>query len=426
VRSDSGQASLEYIVLLVISTLAIGSGAMAVKGEGLAASVLAQFARGICVVSGGDCERDRAPCVIGSQTTSQDLVVVVAVIRLAGGRPIVRQRRSDGTELVTLVESGGAGLELTAGGSISVGGADYGAAASGSFSGRIARGRAWTVPSAAASERLIAQLARPAATTTGRGRLSSTSSPARGPDLLPPTRRPVPPPADITFGESGLSSIIGGRLAAAGVSFEAEDLVGERLDHRTGQRTLTIARRNEMLADLSPLPASGVEGGLRRSELYTLTLDRAGSPIDLGVFDARRFHAGAKLPGAVSTLVSGVGNLPLRQGMLVEVEQHLDLSNAASRAVATSFIAALRDRGVGFGPAAKVSEALKARINSDGVTLVRSYGIEGSRSGFGGKLGAGVGLAGNYQRSVENATLLDARVRGIDQNWRARSDCLRG
>ena len=416
-RSDSGQASLEYIVLLVISTLAIGGGAMAVKGEGLAASVLAQFARGICVVSGGDCERDRAPCVVSSQTTSQDLVVVVAVIRLAGGRTIIRQRSSDGTELVTLVESGGAGLELTAGGSISVGGADYGAAASGSFSGRIARGRAWTVPSATAAERLIAQLSRPAATTTGRGRLPLT---------LPPARRPVPPPADITFGESGLSSVIGGRLAAAGISFEAEDLVGERLDHRTGQRTLTIARRNELLADLSPLPASGVEGGLRRSELYTLTLDRAGNPIDLGVFDARRFHAGAKLPGAVSTLVSGVGSLPLRQGMLVEVEQHLDLSNAASRAAAVSFIAALRDRGVGFGPAAKVSEALKARINSDGVTLVRSYGIEGSRSGFGGKLGAGVGLAGNYQRSVENATLLDARVRGIDQNWRARSDCLRG
>ena len=416
-RKDSGQASLEYIVLLVISTLAIGGGAMAVKGEGLAASVLAQFARGICVVSGGDCERDRTPCIVNAQTTSQDLVVVVAVIRLAGGRTIIRQRSSDGTELVTLVESGGAGLELTAGGSISVGGADYGAAASGSFSGRIARGRAWTVPSAAAAERLIAQLAPAAATMTGRGRLPFSS---------PPGRHATPPPADITFGASGLSSIIGGRLAAAGISFEAEDLVGERLDHRTGQRTLTIARRNELLADLSPLPASGVEGGLRRSERYTLTLDRAGNPIDLGVFDARRFHAGAKLPGAVSTLVSSVGSLPLRQGMLVEVEQHLDLSNAASRAVATSFIAALRDRGVGFGPAAQVSEALKARINSDGVTLVRSYGIEGSRSGFGGKLGAGVGLGGNYQRSVENATLLDARVRGIDQNWRARSDCLRG
>jgi len=415
VRNDSGQASLEYIVLLVISTLAIGGGAMAVKGEGLAASVLVQFARGICVVSGGDCERDRTPCVISSQTTSQDLVVVVAVIRLAGGRTIIRQRSSDGTELVTLVESGGAGLELTAGGSISVGGADYGVAASGSFSGRIARGRAWTVPSAAAAERLIAQLAPAAATVTGRGRLPFSS---------PPGRHATPPPADITFGASGLSSIIGGRLAAAGISFEAEDLVGERLDHRTGQRTLTIARRNELLADLSPLPASGVEGGLRRSERYTLTLDRAGNPIDLGVFDARRFHAGAKLPGAVSTLVSSVGSLPLRQGMLVEVEQHLDLSNAASRAVATSFIAALRDRGVGFGPAAQVSQALKARINSDGVTLVRSYGIEGSRSGFGGKLGAGVGLGGNYQRSVENATLLDARVRGIDQNWRARSDCL--
>ena len=304
---------------------------------------------------------------------------------------------------------------LAIGGSISVGGADYGVAASGSFSGRIARGRAWTVPSAAAAERLIAQLAPAAATVTGRGRLPFSS---------PPGRHATPPPADITFGASGLSSIIGGRLAAAGISFEAEDLVGERLDHRTGQRTLTIARRNELLADLSPLPASGVEGGLRRSERYTLTLDRAGNPIDLGVFDARRFHAGAKLPGAVSTLVSSVGSLPLRQGMLVEVEQHLDLSNAASRAVATSFIAALRDRGVGFGPAAQVSQAFKARINSDGVTLVRSYGIEGSRSGFGGKLGAGVGLGGNYQRSVENATLLDSRVRGIDQNWRSRSDCL--
>jgi len=389
---------------------------MAAKGEGLAASVLAQCARGICVASGGDCERDRAPCVVSSATTSQDLVVVVAVVRLAGGRTIIRQRRSDGTEVVTLVESGGAGLELTAGGSISVGGAEFGGAASGSFSGRISRGRAWTVPSAAAAEQLMGQLSAAATTLASRGR-----------PPLPRLRRAAaaPPPAEVTFGASGLSSIIGGRLAAAGISFEAEDLVGERLNHVTGQRTLTIARRNELLADLSPLPASGFEGGLRRSELYTLTLDRSGNPIDIGVFSARRFHAGAKLPGAVTTLVPGVGSLPLRQGMLVEVEQHLDLSSAASREAAASFIAALSDRSVGFGPAVKVAELLKARINSDGVTLVRSYGIEGRRSGFGGKLGAGVGLAGSYQRSAENAILLDARVRGIDQNWRARSDCLR-
>ncbi len=416
VRSQSGQASLEYIVLLVITTLVVGGGAAAVKGEGLAASVLAQFARGICIASGGaDCDRDRAPCIVSSQTASDELVVSVVVLRLSSGQTLIRQRRSDGTELVTVIDKAGAGLELTAGGRLSIGDASFGASASGSFAGSLTRGRSWNVADAAAGDRLAAQLALKPAPMTGRGRrpLSGRSSNGR-----------QPPPPDSSFGEQGLDSTIGGQLAAAGLSFDAEDLVGERLDHRSGQRTLTIRRRNELLAELSPLPGSGLEGGLRRSELYTLTLDRSGRPIDLGVFDSRRFHSGAKLPGALQTVVSGVGNLPLRQGMLVEVEQHLDLTNAASRAAASDFIAALSDPGIGFGPAAEVSAALKRRISGSGVTLIRSYGIEGRHSVTGGRIGAGVGLAGEFQRTVESAKLLDARVRGIDRNWRLRDDCL--
>ncbi len=414
-HSQSGQASLEYIVLLVITTLVVGGGAAAVKGEGLAASVLAQFARGICIASGGaDCDRDRAPCIVSSQTASDELVVSVVVLRLSRGRTLIRQRRSDGTELVTVIDNAGAGLELTAGGRLSIGDASFGASASGSFAGSLARGRSWNVADAAAGDRLAAQLALQSAPMTGRGRRSLSGRSSNGRQ----------PPPDISFGEQGLDSTIGGQLAAAGLSFAAEDLVGERLDHRTGQRTLTIRRRNELLAELSPLPGSGLEGGLRRSELYTLTLDRSGRPIDLGVFDSRRFHSGAKLPGALRTIVSGVGNLPLRQGMLVEVEQHLDLTNAASRAAASDFIAALSDPGIGFGPAAEVSAALKRRISGSGVTLIRSYGIEGRHSAIGGRIGAGVGLAGEFQRTVESAKLLDARVRGIDRNWRLRDDCL--
>ena len=414
-RDQSGQASLEYVVIVaIVSVLLTGSAALT-RDSGIASIVVAQFVRAICVVSGGDCDRDRMPCVVQANASSTTASLVIAVIKLSGGRTLIRERRSDGTELVTLVENGGGGVELTAGARLSLGAAQFGAALVGSVTGSLVRGRAWVVPDSASAERLVAQIVLQATPMTGLGRRPST---------LPSAKRVAAPPPDITFGERGLDSVISGRLSAAGVSFDAEDLVGERFDHRSGQRTLTIRRRNELQGDISPLPASGVEGSLRHTELYTLSFDRDGKMIDLGVFDARRFLAGAKLPRPVAALIESSSHRPLRRGLLVEVEQHLDLNGAENRSAAVGFIDSLHRQQIGFGPAVSVSQRLRDRIESSGVTLTRSYELSEEKSGLGGRVGAAVGVGLEVGRSTESASLRDAQVRGIDGNWRRRDDCL--
>ncbi|MFM8561262.1 MAG: hypothetical protein ACKOB9_04105, partial [Solirubrobacterales bacterium] len=115
---ESGQASSDYIAILLVCACVLGAGgaaASAANGTGLAGAVSAQFARAICRVSGGDCERDRLPCVTSIRARVDDLTGVVAVIRLSGGRTLLRERRSDGMELITLAERGGLGLEVGAG-----------------------------------------------------------------------------------------------------------------------------------------------------------------------------------------------------------------------------------------------------------------------------------------------------------------------
>ncbi len=414
-RDQSGQASLEYVVIVaIVSVLLTGSAALT-RDSGIASVVVAQFARAICVVSGGDCDRDRMPCVVQANASSTTASLVIAVIKLSGGRTLIRERRSDGTELVTLIENGGAGVELTAGARLSLGAAQFGAALVGSVTGSLVRGRAWVVPDSASAERLVAQIVLHATPMTGLGRRPSTP---------PSVKRIAAPPPDITFGERGLDSVISGQLSAAGVSFDAEDLVGERFDHRSGQRTLTIRRRNELQGDISPLPASGVEGSLRHTELYTLSFDREGKMIDLGVFDARRFLAGAKLPRPLAALIESSSHRPLRSGLLVEVEQHLDLNGAENRSAAVGFIDSLRRQQIGFGPAAAISQRLRDRIESSGVTLTRSYQLSEEKSGLGGRVGAAVGVGLEVGRSTESASLRDAQVRGIDGNWRRRDDCL--
>ena len=414
-RDQSGQASLEYVVIVAITSVLLAGSAALARDSGIASVVVAQFARAICVVSGGDCDQDRMPCVVQADTTSISASLVIAVVKLSGGRTLIRQRRSDGTELVTLIEHGGAGLELTAGARLSLGAAQFGAALVGSASGGLARGRAWVVRDSASADRLIAQIASQPTPMTGRG---------RRPLSPPPAKRIAARPPDITFGERGLDSVIGGQLAAAGVSFDAEDLVGERLDHRSGQRTLTIRRRNELRGTISPLPASGVEGSVRHNELYTLSFDRDGKMTDLGIFDARRFLAGAKLPRPVAALIQSSSNRPLQRGLLVEIEQHLDLSGAENRSAAAGFITSLRRQQIGFGPAAEVSQRLRDRIKSSGVTLTRSYELREEKSGLGGREGAALGVGLEAGRSSESASLRDAQVRGIDGNWRRRDDCL--
>lgn len=392
---ESGQASSDYIAILLVCACVLGAGggaAAAAGGSGMAGAVSAQFARAICRVTGGDCERDRLPCVTSIRARVDDLAGVVAIIRLSGGRTLLRERRSDGMELITLAERGGLGIEVGAGAEAGVGGGAIGDSLAGSISGRVTRGRAWLRPAGAQAQALVDRIGDP-------------------------------PAPDFTWGEKGMESRAEGRYHLAGLSLDAEDAFGARRDTRTGEKTFTIRRRNELAGDLARLGA-GAEAGGRHVERYAVTVDRSGRPVDLIVTDTIRYHGGVALPGPLKAVAMALGAPALRRGRIVETETHLDLTAAANLEAARDFIEAVRSPKLKLGAAVAVSEALRRRLDSHGVRQRRVYLLDVRHTGARGRVGAGVSIGLRGERSEESARLVEAAVRGLDGNWRRRDDCL--
>ncbi len=395
--SDSGQASSDYIAILLVCACVLGAGgavASAAGGRGLAGAVSAQMARAICRVTGGDCERDRLPCVTSVHARIDDLAGVVAIIRLSGGRTLLRERRSDGMELVTLAERGGLGLEVGAGAEAGMGGGAVGDSVAGSISGRVTRGRAWLRRAGPEAQALVDNIK-------------------------------APPPPDYTWGEKGMESRAEGRYRVAGLSLDAEDAFGAREDRRTGEKTFTVRRRNELAGDLARLGA-GAEAGGRHVERYAVTVDRTGRPVDLVVTDTLRYHGGVALPGPLKAAALALGAPALRRGRIVETETHLDLTDPANLEAAGAFIGAVRSPKLRLGAAVRVSEALRRRLELAGVRQRRVYLLDVRHSGARGRVGAGVSVGLRGDHSEESARLVEAAVRGLDGNWRRRDDCLDG
>lgn len=412
-RGDHGQSTVEYVLLILVAVLLLAAGAAGVHAVGIADAVVAQLRLAICRVGGGACGSPSEPCVVSVTATFDDTTLRVAVLRLRGGRTLLRERRSDGSERVTLVTRGGAGAGVGLGGDLAVGRWAAGGRLDAALEARGGRGRVWTVRSSGAADALVAALGRRASVAHG-GR-------AGGP---PPRPRaaPVPEP-DVVFGDRGLSTTASATLGRLGLSLEAEDLVTTRTDRRTGERTLLVRRRNDVLGSVGLLGPLGAEGGARRDERAALVLDARGRPLRLVVGEVRRLQGGARLPGPLRAPVARSG-LPQRHGRVVEVERVLDLADPLNLAAASAFVRALRDPGLGFGPAAAVSAGLRHRLDAVGLTRMRIYALEARHSGVHGGVDAGVGLGGGVEHAVERSLLVAATEREGGGPWRERGDCL--
>src|SRR3954447_4800951 len=81
---QAGQASLEYAAAIGVVSAAVVVGGAAARGSDVAGAVTGQMARAVCIVSSGDCDRERAPCVRSSQRTVTAAHVNALVVRLGG------------------------------------------------------------------------------------------------------------------------------------------------------------------------------------------------------------------------------------------------------------------------------------------------------------------------------------------------------
>jgi hypothetical protein len=401
-RCDTGQGTVEYLAVVLLVAVALGglatAPAVGSAGARIATAVPPQVLYAICRVTGGDCDRDRAPCDVGSQTDAHEWSVTVLVFKGGRRRLLVREHRSDGSVVVTETTAPLGGLEATSGSRVRLrlgrSALSLGGQATASLVGAYGRGRTWVLTSDPAADALVAAL--------------------RAGDPLPPPDQRIAQ-ADVAL--SGTFTRGTGR-AVAGVT----GAVGERTDRATGAVTRYFEGGVGGDVSLRALRASATAAGADR-ERYALTMTRDGRLLDLTTVRTGEVAGTVTLPSALRSVADAL-NAPARGGRRWVAETHLDLTDPPNLAAARAFIDALDDVPPRPAALARAGAALGARLDEHGIVDVRTYALERSSTGFDVHAGDVRGVGGAVQDTTEHTRLVAAATRGLDGQWRRRDDCL--
>ena len=409
-----GQGTVEYLAVLLLVMLVLGGGtAAAATGAGadIATAVPHQIMRALCIVTGGDCDRDIAPCVTGSATDSKSWSATVVVVRIGHGRVLVREHRSDGTEIVTLTTAPSLGLESIEGTRARIDSGrrrlSIGGAVTASVIAALGHGKTWALPNAAAADALVAALAHDR-------------------DVRPPDAelRQVEAVAGVSASRSAGENT----GATATGSATARGAIGRSTDRLTGTRTFFIEAGADVVLDLSArlrVLRASASAGAGGSARLALTVDGDGRWVDLALLGTGEIDGEVSLPTAAGPIVDAL-NVPTSGGRRWAAEAHLDLSDAGNLAAAKVFVAqatAIPPRPLRAGGAAL---DLARRIDERAVIDVRAYALDRSSDGFELHAGDGAGIGGGREHATERTRLISATTRGLDGQWHRRTDCLHG
>jgi hypothetical protein len=404
VRSARGQASIEWIaaVLLVAALLAAAAAGALPAADALPRAVGAAFARAFCLVSGGDCLSGAPrPCVVRSGERARERRGTLVVARLADGRRVLREERSDGTVAVTVEDAvrGGAGVSF----GVKLGRGKASAELVADVRG--ASGRRFVLPDRAAADRLIARLA---------GERGGARGIVEGHD-----GGPVPDERWRVVGQGGEAEAAL-RFLELGPKARAVtgSLAGVRERPRTGERVLVLRNDTELVAALiAPLVGFTTSslGGLRMelpsSAAVELAFDPDGRPASLTVRGARGIGGEVR-----------VGGLRAGGGDLVEAELRLDLGDPAAGELVGELLDAVAD--VAPGRVAGAARALGERMAERARVDVRVYETDRRATTTGIGLGVLGGIGYEVEEVERTARLVDAVGREPGLGWARRLDCL--
>lgn len=415
VRDPRGQASVDYVAILVVAGLVLLAGAAlsAARGPGIAASVRSEFLRALCIVTAGDCERDRAPCVVRSDGTSVGAHVNLAFFRVGREHLALLEERSDGTFAVTLLRTTDFGFEVGVG-----------------VDGHLALGSRLVAAGAELRAALVAHEGRGRTWVAGsRDEVSAVLEGLLGAVVPKAVQDRVEREPDETVYEHGyavtLSAGAGAGAASGAVTLGAKDLDGARAIRATGHHVLYLSRANELTAALSSGSRGAASGSVAvgSDHVWGVEVDASGRPLDLVIVTAGELRGARSVPGPARRVVEAL-RVPPREGRRYEIEQHLDLTDPENLAAASAFIAAVREGGPRPGRSrAPVSAALAARLRAEGIVHVRTYEADEATTGGGGHVALGVKVGGAAARTERSGRLLAAATRGRDGTWGRRDDC---
>jgi hypothetical protein len=412
-RCNRGQGTVEYLAVVLLVSVVLGGGATAAAATGagadIATAVPHQVMRALCIVTHGDCERDRAPCDVATSTESRSWSAGVSVLRIGRDRVLVVDHRSDGKVVVTLTDTRSGGLQATRGGGVRIERGkrrlSLGGAATASAIAELGNAKTWVLPD---DERTVDAFV--AALRSG-GSL-------RAPDQDVRVR-------DVNIAVSASASGAGGTTAGSATLHGSG---GVRTDRVSGTTTYFLDGGADGVIDLSKTFAgmsAGASGEAGASAGLALTVDRDGRWVDLAVIASGELSAAGRLPMGSGPIADTL-NVPTSAGRRWAAEAHLDLNDPGNLAAAHAAL----DRTLAVPPhpreAAAAIAALARRVDERAVIDVRTYALDRTREGFAVDAGNGLAaVAGSHESSTEHTRLIAARTRGLDGQWRGRADCLK-
>jgi Flp pilus assembly pilin Flp len=395
--SQRGQASVEYVAVIALVAVMVVGTAVAVGAPGLRDAVVAGFRHALCVVTGAACRDDLGPCTVASTEVRDRGEASALVVRAGRDHAVLRERRSDDSVLITVIDSedGGVGGELGLGAELRLGRSRMGlkGALRGALVAEVGGGRTWVARDGAEADRIVEALGEDGKlrwVTVGARRLGEALG-----------LRKAPEPAEVflqgggrALAEAELSSDLGdvqlsGTLDRAG---------GVRVDRRTGERTFYLrdaAAGNARLTSKLTDGAASLAGESR----VAYTVDARGRPRSLSIL------------GAWSA-ADGEG-----RGRRTESEVTIDLrDDPRLQALARRAMVDTLPRRV----------VTLRRLADLGRLDRRVYDTAVDERGFGGNVTIGLKLGADGTRTTSTAALVDASTRLPDDRTVQRDDCLAG
>ncbi len=402
-RHDLGQASIDYVTVLAVTgvALAAGTGVAMAKAPAFAGAVTGQMVRALCIVTGGDCDRDRAPCVVGSNEKTTSLGGRVLVVRLGATRTALVAERSDGKVDVTLTDGLEAGVDRSLGREARL-----------AAMVKAKGGMSWTVGSLKEAQELIDRV----------GSVSSEllRSVDDGDVVSDPDEVSLEAGLSIKLSSDVKASRVGGKVALS-----RDMLGGARYNRRTGHAVIYLKNAEAIALALetgTPIGKAEAGGDAGRSTVMALELDRNGQPVDLMMLESGDYAGSFSLPGVASE-VAGYLGVPSRLARRYEVERHLDLTRPENRRPTEAVIAAaLGFEMVMSGVQQLVpTQLLAERLFQNGTVHTRTYEVDrtSSQKGF-----SFVVVDGAKEKHEVTSRLLAAMTRGPDGVWQERTDCV--
>src|SRR5215218_2029086 len=415
-----GQATSEYVALVALVAVVLALAAGLTSG-GVGGQVLAGLQRGLCSVAGTACPRteppnaDLAPCPVERTTSSESLEGAFEVVKLGRSGTLTAVRGSDGRVTVTLAR------ESTAGGEVGLGfalrlGDRYEGRATASIETGFSSGRSWTLPNVAAAHAFIARYGSKA--TVGGQAVDVVRS---GCSLLCDAIGWHPhaelPPADETYLGGSTTGTLKASLGPGSLHATDGSQLGVRFG-RDGSSTWLTQVDAAAGAELS-LGVAALGATSQRQSVVALTLDPQHRPVELGLHTVARMGevGAARGESRHATATLGAGD-----AHVTEIDATLDLHDPRNRAVAATFVRALRDP-LAVGELARSAAAVGERIARTGVVDRRTYALSSSASGVGGKLTLGGQLGAGFERTHEGLHLLTAETRLPGLPFLPRDDC---